>query len=117
MTRVSPARSKARRICYFHPIRFLNIIEVPPAFLVRFERLERLAGGGACIHATLTRDFDGRAEYIARPGGAGTIIELAWVSAEVRSVLRFMPIALVAAAGSCAAGLAASVGPLGRVHY
>jgi len=86
-----------RKEFWFHPNRFLNVIEAPPAILVRFDRVERLAGGGACIHATLTGDFDGRAEYTARPGGDGTIIELAWVRAEVRSVLRFMPVALVAA--------------------
>jgi len=86
-----------RKELRFHPIRFFNVLECPPAFLVRFERVEHLAGGGACIHATLTGDFDGGAEYTARPGSAGTIIELAWVRAEVRSILRFMPTAWIAA--------------------
>jgi len=86
-----------RKQFVFHPIRFLNFIEVPPAFVVRFERTETLAGGGTRIHATLTGDFDGRSEYTVRPGPGGTIVELAWCGAEVRSVLRHAPIALVTA--------------------
>jgi hypothetical protein len=81
----------------FHPICFFNVIQVPPAFFVRFERTEDLAGGGKRIHATLAGDFCGPAEYTARPGVGGTVVELAWCGAEVRSVLRFMPTALVAA--------------------
>ena len=86
-----------RKEFMFHPVRYFGLIEVPPAFLVRFERTETLADGGRRIHATLIGDFDGRAEYAARPGPAGTTVELAWRGAEVRSVLRFAPIALVAA--------------------
>ena len=86
---------EGRKEFYFHPIRYFGLIEVPPVFLVRFERIESLADGGKRIHATLTGDFDGRAEYSARPGPAGTIVELAWCGAEVRSVLRFAPITLV----------------------
>jgi hypothetical protein len=86
-----------RKEFFFHPIRYFNLIQVPPVFLVRFERTERLPDGGVRIHATLTGDFDGPAEYTARPGNGGTIVELAWCGAEVRSVLRFAPISLVAA--------------------
>ncbi len=81
----------------FHPVCFFGLLGGPPAFVVRFDRTENLAGGGARIHATLTGDFDGRAEYTVRPGPGGTTVELAWCGAEVRSVLRFAPIALVAA--------------------
>lgn len=80
---------------YFHPVRYFGLIEVPPVFLVRFERIESLPDGGKRIHASLTGDFDGRAEYTARPGPTGTIVELAWCGAQVRSVLRFAPISLV----------------------
>ena len=86
-----------RKQFVFHPIRFFNLFEGPPAFVVRFERTETLAGGGTRIHATLTGDFDGRSEYTVRPGPGGTIVELAWCGAEVRSVLRHAPIALVTA--------------------
>ncbi len=81
----------------FHPMRFLNFIEAPTGFLIRFERIEALSDGGKRIHAKLSGDFDGPAEYTARPSKGGTVVELAWSGAEVRSVLRFMPIALVAA--------------------
>ena len=81
----------------FHPIRFFDAIDVPPRFVVRFDRTETLADGGTCIHATLTGDFDGRAEYTARPGPGGTFVELAWCGAEVRGALKNAPIALVAA--------------------
>lgn len=81
----------------FHPIRFFNLIEVPPAFIVRFERVETLPDGGKRIHATLTGDFDGPAQYTARPGPEGTMVELAWCGAEVRGVLKSAPIALVTA--------------------
>ena len=81
----------------FHPVRFLDLIEVPPAFVVRLEPTETLPDGGQRIPATLTGDFDGRAEYTARPGPGGTIVELAWCGAEVRSVMKNAPIALVAA--------------------
>ncbi len=81
----------------FHPVRYFDLIQVPPAFLVRFERIETLPGGGTRIHATLTGDFDGRAEYSARPGPGGTVVELAWSGVEVRSVLKNAPIALVTA--------------------
>lgn len=86
-----------RKEFVFHPIRFFNLIEVPPAFVVRLERPETLADGGKRIQATLRGDFDGRAEYTARPGPDGTIVELAWCGAEVRSVLRHAPIGLVTA--------------------
>ena len=86
-----------RKEFLFHPVRYFNLIEVPPVFLVRFERIETLPDAGVRIHATLTGDFDGRAEYTARPGTGGTIVELAWCGAEVRSILRFAPIALVTA--------------------
>lgn len=86
-----------RKEFLFHPVRYFNVIEVPPVFAVRFERTEPLPGGGARICATLTGDFVGPAEYSARPGTGGTVVELAWCGAEVRSVLRFAPMALVAA--------------------
>jgi hypothetical protein len=86
-----------RREFVFHPMRFLNLIEMPTSFLVRFERIESLDDGGKRIQATLLGDFDGRAEYTARPESRGTVVELAWCGVEVRSVLRHMPIALVAA--------------------
>jgi hypothetical protein len=81
----------------FHPVRFLDLIEVPPSFVVRMEPTETLPDGGLRIPATLAGDFAGRAEYTARPGPGGTVVELAWCGAEVRSVLRNAPIALVAA--------------------
>jgi hypothetical protein len=81
----------------FHPIRLLNVFEGPPAILIQFERVERLTDGGTCIHATLSGDFVGRAEYSARPGPNGTIIELAWVRAEARNVLRLLPVFCLAA--------------------
>ncbi len=81
----------------FQPISFFNFITMPTAMLVRFERVESLPDGGKRIHATLTGDFDGRAEYTARPGPGGTAVELAWCGTEVRGALRFMPVALVAA--------------------
>ena len=86
-----------RKQFVFHPIRYFDVIEVPPAFVVRLERVEPLADGGTRIHATLTGDFEGRAEYTARPGPGGTLVELAWCGAEVRSVLKHAPIALVTA--------------------
>ncbi len=86
-----------RKEFVFHPIRFFGVIETPPRLTVRFERTEALADGGTRIHATLTGDFDGRAEYTARPAPGGTLVELAWCDAEVRSVLKNAPIALVAA--------------------
>jgi len=86
-----------RKEFLFHPVRYFNLIEVPPVFLVRFERIETLPDSGVRIHASLIGDFDGRAEYSARPGNGGTIVELAWCGAEVRSILRFAPIALVSA--------------------
>ncbi len=85
-----------RKEFVFHPMRYLGLIEVPTAFLVRFERTEKLPDGGVRIEATLTGDFDGRAEYLARPGKDGTIVELAWCGAEVRNIFRFAPIAMVA---------------------
>ncbi len=81
----------------FHPIRFFDLIEVPPRLTVRFDRTETLADGGTRIHATLTGDFDGRAEYTARPAPGGTLVELAWCGAEVRGALKNAPIGLVAA--------------------
>ncbi len=81
----------------FHPIRFFDLIELPTTFLVRFEGIENLSDGGKRIHATLTGDFDGRAEYTARPGPDGTVAELAWTGAEVQSVLKYLPIAVMAA--------------------
>ena len=86
-----------RKEFIFHPIRFLDVFQGPPAFRIRFERTETLADGGRRIHATLTGDFDGRAEYTVRPGPGGTVVELAWCGAEVRSALKYAPIALVAA--------------------
>jgi hypothetical protein len=86
-----------RKEFIFHPVRYFNLLEMPPAFLVRFDRIERLADGGRRIEATLSGDFDGPAEYSARPGPGGTVVELAWCGAEVRSVLRFAPIRLVSA--------------------
>jgi hypothetical protein len=86
-----------RKEFLFHPVRYFNLIEVPPAFLVRFERTERLPDAGVRIHATLSGDFDGRAEYTVRPASGGTMVELAWCGAEVRSALRLAPITLVAA--------------------
>jgi hypothetical protein len=88
---------EGRREFFFHPIRFLNLIEAPTKFLVRFDRIETLADGGRRIDATLIGDFNGPAEYTARPGSGGTIVELAWCGAEVRGVLTFAPITLVAA--------------------
>ena len=79
----------------FHPVRYFGLIEVPPVFLVRFERVESLADGGRRIHASLSGDFVGRAEYSARPGPAGTVVELCLRGVEVRSVLRFVRIALI----------------------
>jgi hypothetical protein len=81
----------------FHPMRFFNIIEAPTAFRIRFERIETLADGGKCIHASITGDFEGPAEYTARPSTGGTMVELAWCGAEVRGVLKSMPVALIAA--------------------
>ncbi len=86
-----------RKEFFFHPMRFLNLIEDPTHFLVRFERIEKLPDGGVCIHGTLTGHFDGRTEYTARPGSGGTIIELAWCGGEVRNLYRFAPTAMVAA--------------------
>lgn len=85
-----------RKEFYFHPIRFFNLIEVRPVFLVRFEETETLPDGGKRIRASLAGDFDGRAEYSARTGSGGTLIELAWRGAEVRNMFRFPPIAFVA---------------------
>lgn len=84
-----------RKEFLFHPVRYFGLIEVPPVFLVRFERMESLADGGKRIHASLSGDFVGPAEYSARPGPAGTVVELGLRGVEVRSVLRFVPIALV----------------------
>lgn len=86
-----------RREFVFHPLRFLGVVEGPTAFRVRLEPTESLPDGGRRIRATLAGDFDGPAEYTARPGPGGTILELAWRGAEARSVLRFAPVALVAA--------------------
>ena len=85
-----------RKEFLFHPMRFFNFIEDPTSFLVRFERIEMLPDAGVRIHATLNGDFDGRAEYIARPASGGTVVELAWCGAEVRNIFRFAPTALVA---------------------
>jgi hypothetical protein len=81
----------------FHPVRYFNLIEQPTSCRIRFESIENLPDGGKRLHATLAGDFDGRAEYTARPGPGGTVVELAWCDAEVRGALRYMPIALVAA--------------------
>ncbi len=86
-----------RKEFVFHPVRYFDFIEVPPAFLVRFERTEKLPDGGVRIYASLVGDFDGKAEYTVRPSTGGTLVELAWCGAEVKSILRFAPIALVAA--------------------
>jgi hypothetical protein len=86
-----------RKEFVFHPVRFLNLIPSPPSFVVRLERVEDLPEGGKCVHATLRGDFEGPAEYSARLGKGGTMIELAWRGAEVRSILRFAPIWLVCA--------------------
>ena len=86
-----------RKEFMFHPVRFFNIIEGPPAFLVRFERTEDLADGGRRIHATLVGDFCGTAQYSARPGVGGTLIEMGWCGAEVRGVLRCLPVTVLAA--------------------
>ena len=87
---------EGRKEFLFHPMRFLNLIEDPTSFLVRFERTEMLPDAGVCIHATLTGDFEGRSEYTARPGTGGTIVELAWCGVEVRNIYRIAPTALVA---------------------
>ncbi len=86
-----------RKEFFFHPVRYLDFIEVPPAFLMRFERIEKLPDGGVRIHASVTGDFDGRAEYTARPASGGTAVELAWCGVEVRNFMRFAPISMVAA--------------------
>ncbi len=86
-----------RKEFFFHPVRYLDFIEVPPVFLVRFERIEKLPDGGVRIHASLTGDFEGRTEYIVRPTSGGTAVELAWCGAEVKNVFRFAPISMVAA--------------------
>ncbi len=81
----------------FHPIYFLNVIPSPPAFIVKLVGVEDLPDGGKRIRATLSGDFEGPAEYSARPGKGGTVVELAWCGAQVRSILRFAPIRLVCA--------------------
>ncbi len=86
-----------RKEFYFHPIRFLDLFQVQPCFLVRFERTESLPDGGVCIHASISGDFEGPAEYIARPVQDGTAVELAWCGAKVNSPLRFAPRFLTAA--------------------
>ncbi len=86
-----------RKEFVFHPMRFFDLIQNPTHFLVRFERTEKLPDGGVRIHASLKGDFDGLAEYVARPGKGGTIVELAWCGAEVKNINRFAPTALVAA--------------------
>ncbi len=86
-----------RKEFVFHPMRFFDLIQNPTHFLVRFERMEKLPDGGMRIHASLKGDFDGLAEYVARPGKGGTIVELAWCGAEVKNINRFAPTALVAA--------------------
>jgi hypothetical protein len=88
---------EGRKEFLFHPLRFFDLFELPAKFLVRLQRIETLADGGKRIHAALTGDFEGPAEYTARPSGSGTIIELAWCGTEVKGVLRFMPLAAVAA--------------------
>ncbi len=86
-----------RKQFLFHPVCFFGLLAGPPAFVVRFERVENLPDGGGRIHATLAGDFDGPAQYTVRPGPGGTTVELEWCGAEVRSVLRFAPIAMVSA--------------------
>lgn len=80
----------------FHPVRFLNLIETPPAFSVRFDSTETLPDAGKRIKATLKGDFEGHAEYTARPGPAGTIVELGWNGVEGRNLFRLPPAALTA---------------------
>lgn len=80
----------------FHPVRFFDLIEVPPAFVVRFDTIERTPDGGTRIGATLHGDFDGRAEYSVRPESGRTVVELTWRGAEPRNMFRFPPIAFVA---------------------
>ena len=69
----------------------------PTTLLVRLEPVETLADGGKRIHATLTGDFDGPAEYTARPAANDTVIEFAFCGVEVRGSLSLMPFRLVAA--------------------
>lgn len=88
---------EGRKEFTFHPMRFLNLIQDPTHFLVRFECTEYLADGGVRVSASLTGDFDGRSEYIVRPGKDGTVVELAWCGTEVRNIYRFSPTAIVAA--------------------
>lgn len=85
-----------RKEFIFHPVRILNLIETPPAFSVRFDSTETLPDAGKRIHATLKGDFDGHAEYTARPGPAGTIVELAWSGVEGRNLFSFPPATLTA---------------------
>jgi hypothetical protein len=86
-----------RKEFVFHPSRFFNILELPTTILMRLEPVDTLADGGKRIRATVTGDFDGTAEYTARPGADGTVIELAWCGVEVRGSLSLMPIQMVAA--------------------
>ena len=86
-----------RKEFLFHPMRFFNFLEIPPAIVVRLERIEKLEDGGRRIHARLLGDFAGPAEYTAWPGPHGTIVELAWGGAEGRKFFRFAPAFLEAA--------------------
>ncbi len=86
-----------RKEFIFHPMRFFNLIQDSTSMTVRFERIETLPDSGIRIQASLTGDFEGKAEYIARPGPAGTVVELAWCGAEVRNIFRFAPTEMVAA--------------------
>ena len=67
---------------------------------LRLEPVETLADGGKRIRAILTGDFDGTAEFMARPAANGTVIEFAFCGVEVRGSLSLMPLQMVAAVHS-----------------
>lgn len=97
--RVEPMKDlgEGRKEFRFHPVRLLGLIETPPVILVHFDRVETLPDGGRRICASLSGDFDGRAEYSARPGPGATIVEMAWHDVERRNMFRFQPAWLVEA--------------------
>jgi hypothetical protein len=87
-----------RKEFYFYPVCFLNILKVPPKFLVKLEKPQVTADGGQRIAAIITEgDFEGKAEYSARNTPRGTVVEMAWCGVEPRGALSYAPRGLVAA--------------------
>ncbi len=96
--RAEPMRDlgNGRRAFVFHPLGFA-LLEFPTSLQIRLDGVEALPDGGRRIPATLTGDFEGRAEYTAWPAEGGSIVELAWCDVAVKGIWRYNPAFMVGA--------------------